>query len=344
MIILIPNLLSDLSIDCLDCYNTALSILDNASHIMNNITIPRPNFANNMSPYAIDLYERSLTIASTNTVNVREFIHSYTYSFNFSSFSPLGFKNSLVGFHTQIAMNIMLHKIVMGISGVICIVAGVFFNANIKNHGSRYDPVREAANSSVNNETNNSHSYTNKSSIQLGTNDSGGTNSSGGSEGNGDKNNKKPGNNSFLDSPKPVVNRNTLIAILYIRGRIINWRTNNPHAEGPESDWYGTPVRTDTRHGTRNINQLVSLAQITRYAIVNSQEIVPALNTPLRAILSDSAIEAMTLSASFRTLFNGILTGRHLQRALRDYEAIKNLLGHKFIEIDKLNDFINKYS
>lgn len=326
------------------------SIADNASYVINNVYdsvshIPRPNwgnFGNNISHYSRDLYQRSLEMPRYSIVYVRELILSSTGYVHFSSFSPLDFRDTLIGFHSKIEQWANIRNILIGISGVICTAAGVFFNAIYK-HGTPDASVGESESFSVNDQSNNSKSnFTNNSTIQQGTSASGGTSGSGdGDDNNNNNNNNNRPKSGFLDTAKSVVSRNTLIAISYIHERIINWRMNNPLYEGLETEWYGAPVRL-TRNGTPHLNETVTLAQIIRYALVNSQEIVPALGTTLDGILSDSAFQRMTRSANFRTLFRGLFTGRALNNALRDYEAIKNLLGTRSIDIKGLNDYIKE--
>jgi len=328
--------------------DSASYIAEGASHIINNVydffsNIPRPNWCNNRSQYATDLYQKSLSMPSYNIVNIQNLISSYIGYLHFSSFSPLDFRDTFIGFHSNIAFWDNIRYYVTFISTAIFVVVGPLIISMVKKHGTRYDPVRDKVYYSANNESNNSQksNYTNNSNILQGTSASGGTSGSGGGDDNGDRNNKKPNKNGS-NTLKPIVSINTLIALSYIHERIISWRINNPNAVGPESEWYGTPVRTATNLGV-HLNGVVSLAQIIRYAIANSHETVPRLGTPLRVILSESALAGMP-SVSLTTFFRGSFSlGRALHNFLRDYDDIENLLG-KTVFSEDLHDLINKYS
>lgn len=99
----------------LDSYDSILALSDNASyiveggsHIINNVydfvrNIPQNRFGNPMSPYAIDLYQKSLAMTGYSIVHIRELIVSFTDHINLSSFSPLDFRDTLIGFHSKIA-------------------------------------------------------------------------------------------------------------------------------------------------------------------------------------------------------------------------------------------------
>ena len=105
---------------------------------------------------------------------------------------------------------------------------------------------------------------------------------------------------------------------------------------------YGAPFR-GSRHGTHSSNQTVSLAQIIRYAIANSHEMVPSLGTPLRAILSEAALGRMPYNITVRTLLRGSYgSGQLLHSALLNYQAIEDLLGTN-INLVNLNGFIRSY-
>ena len=340
----------------MDSYDSILALSDNASyiveggsHIINNVydfvrNIPQNRFGNPMSPYAIDLYQKSLAMTGYSIVHIRELIVSFTDHINLSSFSPLDFRDTLIGFHSKIAFWASIRDVGMFISNAILLVGGSLIFAMGKKHGTRYDPVRDTEYPSTNNESNNSQksNYTNNSSILQGTSASGGTSGSGGGDDNGDRNNNKP-NKDRLDIPESSVSRSTMIAVRYVMERLRLWRVNNPHAEGPETEWYGAPLRS-TFDGIGNLNGVVTLAQVIRYAIVHPDEIVPELGTPLRVLLSESALERIPPKLSFPSLFRGTYgSGRNLHNFLRDYEAIKKLLGTP-LSSETIYDLLNKKS
>lgn len=91
--------------------DTVLSIWASVSPNFPNIA--RFNFSNTMSSYTVEMYDRFLTVNSTNTYQVKSFVSSSYFTCNFSFFSPLDFKNGLLGLHFKIHNSTIIYNAIM---------------------------------------------------------------------------------------------------------------------------------------------------------------------------------------------------------------------------------------
>lgn len=215
-------------------YDTLSSIYHNVFPSCNNST--SCNLTKTMSPFAVELYDRFLSMSSTNLVDLRNFLNYSNSSSYFTSFSSFDDKTALLGLHLNVHNSIIFYKMLMAITTSISLIVVVnihtiiaffsrtlamfsdFFSLMVRKYGTYFDPIRDAINFSAKNSTNNankSNSNSNNSSKQKNTT---------GSSGKDDQDRNDPSNNPFVkDNIEPNISiREVLIAILHIHSLIIH--------------------------------------------------------------------------------------------------------------------------